>query len=421
MNTKLEMEKKYYFDDIDKIIKILNKNKYEFKNEIQEVDEYFTDILGTFIADRTCLRIRKTNNQEMEVTFKGKSEELCNLYAKNESNMTLPISKYNEMVELFLSLGYHSYSIVNKKRKTYTKKLNNIEFNVLIDFVEDVGNFVELELLTNSVEDIEIIKNLYNDFISDFKELELCEAILPYRDFVAGKIKDKILSNNSVNTLLFDLDGTLINSEKIFYDCFKTILKDKYSISISEIDYHNHELNENNTLISKLISDNKIKVVDEKVVMDSIYKLYNKKIDVIFKDYYTITIFNLLKELKLNNYTLGLVTSSKKLFVDKILTKLNCNNLFDTIICRDDIENNKPSPEGYNLALNKLSVDAKKCVAFEDSKRGIDSAKTAGLDVIEINEHKLINNKNTNNTDSIKRILLILLYHKEIKATAKKI
>lgn len=39
-----------------------------------------------FIKNRTCLRIRKTNDLDMEITFKGRFNALTNLYSKSELN-----------------------------------------------------------------------------------------------------------------------------------------------------------------------------------------------------------------------------------------------------------------------------------------------------------------------------------------------
>jgi beta-phosphoglucomutase len=50
-----------------------------------------------------------------------------------------------------------------------------------------------------------------------------------------------------------------------------------------------------------------------------------------------------------------------------------------TIVAADDVEHGKPNPEGYLLAIERLGVDARAAVAFEDTEAGIASAKAAGL------------------------------------------
>ena len=68
MGKRLEIEQKFYFKDIQSFYHLLNKNNFK-------KIEYFTDINSEYIKNRTCLRIRKTNNKHMEITFKGKSRK----------------------------------------------------------------------------------------------------------------------------------------------------------------------------------------------------------------------------------------------------------------------------------------------------------------------------------------------------------
>jgi len=50
-----------------------------------------------------------------------------------------------------------------------------------------------------------------------------------------------------------------------------------------------------------------------------------------------------------------------------------------TIVAADDVEQGKPHPEGYELALERLGVAAADAVAFEDTEAGVASARAAGL------------------------------------------
>lgn len=78
MGKRLEIEQKFYFKDIQSFYHLLSKNNFKKveDNDINDVDEYFTDINSEYIKNRTCLRIRKTNNKQMKITFKGKSRKL---------------------------------------------------------------------------------------------------------------------------------------------------------------------------------------------------------------------------------------------------------------------------------------------------------------------------------------------------------
>jgi len=192
-NNITEIEKKYYIEDKEKeLLTLLKENNYKFQKEIIEEDEYFTDLEGKYIENRTCLRIRTTKDNEdqnVEITYKGKSEILNHYYAKKESNVNIDPNAKNEFIEMLEALGYYSYVNVIKKRKYYSKKINDDEYNVLIDNIGNVGIFIEVELLTK--DNIEKGKEKYELSSKAFEVLNLKTADKPYRDFTANSLKDK--------------------------------------------------------------------------------------------------------------------------------------------------------------------------------------------------------------------------------------
>jgi putative adenylyl cyclase cyaB len=206
MAKRLEIEQKFYFKDIKSLYDLLSKNnltKKESEN-ISDSDEYFTDIDSEYIKNRTCLRIRKTNNKNMEITFKGKSINFSNFYAKSENNINIDINDYSNLVDMLGSLGFYSYTTVTKSREVYNKTENNIEYNVMIDKVESIGSFIEFELLSDESIGIENLTNKLNQFIENFKSLNLEKAMLPYRDYSAKTIYDNYLKNK--DTIIIDFD-----------------------------------------------------------------------------------------------------------------------------------------------------------------------------------------------------------------------
>jgi HAD superfamily hydrolase (TIGR01509 family) len=78
----------------------------------------------------------------------------------------------------------------------------------------------------------------------------------------------------------------------------------------------------------------------------------------------------------------ALVTSSVPAVVDAVLAQLDVT--FDVIISAADVTHAKPDPEGYLLAAAKLGVDARRCVALEDSPNGVAAAEAAGFRVVAV-------------------------------------
>lgn len=77
----------------------------------------------------------------------------------------------------------------------------------------------------------------------------------------------------------------------------------------------------------------------------------------------------------------ALVTATDRSLVELALETLGRGN-FDVVVCGDDVSDGKPHPEPYRQALTRLGVDASRAVAIEDSPTGVTSAVAAGLTVL---------------------------------------
>jgi HAD superfamily hydrolase (TIGR01509 family) len=87
-----------------------------------------------------------------------------------------------------------------------------------------------------------------------------------------------------------------------------------------------------------------------------------------------------LDEARQIGLAIGLASSSDHGWVDNFLRQLGLYNRFDTICCRDDVENrSKPDPAVYAAAVSALGVLPNQALALEDSANGVLAAKHAGL------------------------------------------
>lgn len=292
---RVETESKYYCIEPEKLIDQCEKLGLKRVKYITEYDEYFTDLDSAFIRNRTCLRIRNTDNKDMEITFKGKSLELLGQYSKIENNIQALSSEYNNYVALFSSLGYYSYVNVNKERIIYNYPDKKYEFNLMIDKLNGIGGFVEFEIIANG-DDYhrdELIKEL-NGFVRKFSEFNLIEATEPYRDIVAKNIyKNKVLNKNK--DLYLDIDYIVIDLEKDFYkknkDKLEVVLGHKVRWGMfNSID--NSEVEEliNNYFLNKMFDTNEL-----------------------------LAIFKLLNEINYHKY---FITKANKIFYKGLLKKL---------------------------------------------------------------------------------------------------
>ena len=81
---------------------------------------------------------------------------------------------------------------------------------------------------------------------------------------------------------------------------------------------------------------------------------------------------------------IGLVTTASRANTTAMLAHLGLDDAFDRIVTGDDVRNPKPDPEGYRRCLDELGAQPAKSLAFEDSPTGIAAARSAGIQVLAI-------------------------------------
>ncbi|MFI0448182.1 HAD family hydrolase [Actinomadura sp. 6N118] len=83
-------------------------------------------------------------------------------------------------------------------------------------------------------------------------------------------------------------------------------------------------------------------------------------------------------------YPLGLNSSSPRALIDLVLGRLGVDSLFRATVSTEEVDRGKPEPDGYLAAAARMDVLPTECVAIEDSSNGLRSAYAAGMRVIAV-------------------------------------
>ncbi len=94
---------------------------------------------------------------------------------------------------------------------------------------------------------------------------------------------------------------------------------------------------------------------------------------------------SLLDELVAAGVPCALVTMSIGSLVDVFVEA--AGDVFSAVVTGDQVRTGKPHPEAYLMAAERLGVDARKCVAIEDSPAGVRSAHASGAVTIAVRRH----------------------------------
>lgn len=100
-----------------------------------------------------------------------------------------------------------------------------------------------------------------------------------------------------------------------------------------------------------------------------------------------------LKELKRRGFILVIASTTKQSNMEvyrkkncSIMEKASIDDTFEIVYTREDVENMKPDPEVYLKVMDVLGLDAEECLIFEDSLIGTEAAKASGAEVAVIHD-----------------------------------
>ena len=197
MSNRIELERSFIITELDekRIKEIIEKEDFKLVSEEIEEDTYFSDKDLYFVKNRICLRTRKINDDYLELTYKPKSTEETEKYGKKEVNIQLSVKDYEDIKFIINQLGYITYVSFKKYRTTYSKLVNGIERNIMLDELKDVGKFIELEVLSEKEDKQKMLSEL-EDFIDEFECRNLERKQMPYRD-IAKKYEDSLRSDKN--------------------------------------------------------------------------------------------------------------------------------------------------------------------------------------------------------------------------------
>ncbi len=184
---------------------------------------------------------------------------------------------------------------------------------------------------------------------------------------------------NDIDTVIFDLDGLLIDSERSFYDMDERFLK-HFGHSFSLEDYVRFHC-------GKTIIDNITLFIQKyalPITLDEGLIMINEEIEKETQKGIPLKkgAKELLDYLKINGYKIVLATSSVKDRALTILEKDGVLDYFDACVFGNEVKAGKPHPDVFLKAADKVNADPDTCLVLEDSEAGIKAAHNAGMRVI---------------------------------------
>lgn len=173
----------------------------------------------------------------------------------------------------------------------------------------------------------------------------------------------------NIKTVLFDLDGTLIDTNELINKSFRhTFEKYGYSFSDKELSQFNGPpLRDTFTKLNPKLAEEMVQT----------YRAHNlAHHETYIKAFPNVE--NTIKALLENDIKIGVVSAKMRPGVDLGLEIAGLAKYFDTIVTIDDVKNPKPHPESVFMAMEKLNAKPAATIMVGDNYHDIESGRDAG-------------------------------------------
>jgi HAD superfamily hydrolase (TIGR01509 family) len=175
-----------------------------------------------------------------------------------------------------------------------------------------------------------------------------------------------------LNTILWDHDGVLVDTERLYYRATREVLA-RFGVDLAVEQYRQFHLVEarGSWHLLKGVTPDEVEVLRRER-----NDLYLKML--LANDVLVPGVVPLLRRLA-ERYRMAVVTSSNREHFEAIHRRTGLPELMQFVLAREDYGECKPHPEPYLRAVERFGAATEDCVVVEDSTRGLTAAKAAGL------------------------------------------
>lgn len=176
--------------------------------------------------------------------------------------------------------------------------------------------------------------------------------------------------------VLFDLDGTLIDTAPDFYPTVNAIRADYDLAAIADEVMRSHISNGSLALATHFLAPDIDKPLDElrQAFLDRFHE-FNGKRAKLFVD-----MKQTLQTLQFNDIPWGIVTQKPYAYAQPLIRYMSLDKHCQTLICPDHVKESKPNPEGLFLACDQMGIEAHECLYIGDHLRDIQAGQNANMD-----------------------------------------
>ncbi len=184
--------------------------------------------------------------------------------------------------------------------------------------------------------------------------------------------------------VLFDLDGTLIDTAPDFIRIIRTMCQKHKRICPTDSDIRSQVSAGARAMVRLMFGEKVSQTLDDDPVLLSYRQefLDTYEVDICVDSRLFDGLDELLKFLENQGVAWGIVTNKPRYLAMALLDKLALTDRCGVLVCPDDVTNTKPDPEGLLMACQTLDVQPKNAIYIGDHIRDIQAGKRAGMTTV---------------------------------------
>lgn len=180
-----------------------------------------------------------------------------------------------------------------------------------------------------------------------------------------------------MQAVLFDLDGTLIDTAADFIRIIQDMCRDE-GRAVVDADLIRTQVSEGARAMVKL-------VYPELEVDDPIFLAHRQRFLDLYGDDIAVDtdlfdgMYPLLEHLERHDIPWGIVTNKPRWLSESLLKALNLTERCAVLVCPEDVTHTKPDPEPMYLAAKQIDIAPEQCIYVGDHPRDIDAGRNAQM------------------------------------------
>ncbi len=188
------------------------------------------------------------------------------------------------------------------------------------------------------------------------------------------------LSALKFDALIFDCDGTLVDTAPLHFKAFQAALAEQGCVLMPDW-YQERLALSRDALLDEYATSHAVDIDIKSAVRDSVFHYLS-----LAESSKPIPETGAIVLQYAGILPMAVASSGQRACIERSLIAANLLQHFDHVVAAEDVEHHKPHPDAFLTAASLLKINPENCIAFEDTDSGLAAIHQAGCQAVDVRE-----------------------------------